>query len=45
MTVLGVPDVVVLKAEDAALQPASSHVDIGDEQKRNVKNAICATTP
>lgn len=43
MTVVGVPDVVVLEAVDVDLELAIVHVDVGDEQKRNVKRIIFFT--
>jgi hypothetical protein len=32
MTILGVPDIVVVKAVDVALELASIHVDVQNEQ-------------
>jgi hypothetical protein len=39
----GVPDVVVAEAVHVGLELTTIHVDVGDEQKRNVKSTIRTT--
>ena len=43
MTIVGVPDVVVVEAVHVGLELATIHVDVSDEQKRYVKYTIHAT--
>lgn len=44
MTVVSVPDVVVGEAVHVDLERATVHIDVSDEQKRNVRSAILTTS-
>lgn len=44
IAVVGVPDIVVGEAVHVGLELATVHVDVSDEQKRNVRSTIRATS-
>lgn len=44
MTVVGVPDIVVLETVDVKPELAIMHVDVRDKQKRNMGSAIRTTS-
>lgn len=44
MTVVGVPDVVVVEAIHVDLELATVYVDVRDKQRRNVKSIIRTTS-